>query len=107
MLKLAETFSTFDTYALFGKSLLQIRRLLAMKDALPDYIIREAKSVHAKGIDIPIQLASENIFKHARKHGLSCHVWNVLKPKHLEWLHSLGVDTVTTDKPKRLSQLTF
>lgn len=105
MLEMADTFSTFDIYALFGKSILQRRKLLAMKDALPDHIIKEAKAVHAKGIDIPIQLASENLFTYAHEQGLSCHVWNVLKPKHAEWLQSLGVDTVTTDKPKQLSQV--
>ncbi|MGD9200400.1 MAG: glycerophosphodiester phosphodiesterase family protein [Chitinispirillia bacterium] len=105
MLNLADTFSTFDIYALFGKSILQIRKLLAMKEALAGYIINEAKAVHAKGIDIPLQLASENIFTHAHDHGLSCHVWNVLKPEHAKWLYSLGVDTVTTDKPKLLSQV--
>lgn len=97
-------FPQLEVYALFGSPELYNSFNFRLKD-MNEFIIQETIEIQAKGIDIYVALANQELFKNLKEKDLSCHIWNVNTENEFYKVKQMGSDSITTDYPKTLSHL--
>lgn len=72
-------------------------------------IIARAKAVYADGVDLEANTAAitPEFVAAVRDAGLSLHVWTVNDPEKAAVLQSLGIDSITTNRPALLRERLF
>ena len=66
-----------------------------------DSMVATAKSIQATGLDLQAQrdVLTENFIQRLRKEQLEFHIWTVNDPADARHFQSLGVESITTDRP--------
>lgn len=74
-----------------------------------DQFIADAKHIHADGVDLNgiEEVVNADLIARCRQAGLSVHVWTIDDPEVAARYQRLGVDSITTNRPRALRNRLF